>query len=95
LPDRHIALHKHSRKVNQQCYLKCVITKQPVRTLVKNAQKQVPTIYSFERNLLYKEVRFIYLRPKVRTGAAIATNIIEHRGLILFEPAGPIRTRAS
>jgi hypothetical protein len=50
---------------------------------------------SFEHNLLYKEVRFLLLRSKVRTGAGITTNIIENRGLILFEPAGPFRRGAT
>jgi hypothetical protein len=74
---------------------KVIITKQTVCTLLKNAQKQIPTIYRFEHNLLHKEVLFIHLQPKVRTGAGITTNIIDHRGLILFEPAGPFRTRAT
>jgi len=95
LPNGQTALHKHSRKVNQQCYLKYIITKQTVRTLLKNAPKQIPTIYIFEHNRLYKEVRFVYLRPEVRTGAGITTNTLDHRGLILFEPAGPIRTTAT
>lgn len=43
--------------------------------------------------MLYKEVRFIHLRPEVRTGAEMTTNVLDHRGLILFEPAGRIRTR--
>jgi len=48
-----------------------------------------------EHNLLYKEVLFVHLLPKVRTGAGIKTDIIDHRGLILFKPARPFRTRAA
>jgi len=39
-------------------------------------------------------VRFINLHSKVRTGAGVTTkNIIEHKGLILFESVGPFRPR--